>query len=107
MHTPIQCWAGPVRIALYTAMRQGEILSLTLDQVDLQKRVVRLNETKIGSARTVPLSKRVVQVLCKAIRHPMGPKGVDLIFYGELGHDGKRRPYGTNKVWSEAPASRI
>ncbi len=46
MHTPTPCLGWSVRIALYTAMRQGEILSLTLDQIDLQRRVVRLNETK-------------------------------------------------------------
>ncbi|MES9841954.1 MAG: tyrosine-type recombinase/integrase [Candidatus Thiodiazotropha endolucinida] len=61
-------------------MRQGEILSLTLDQVDLQRRVVRLNETKNGSARTVPLSKRAARVLRQAIAHPVRPKGIDLIF---------------------------
>ncbi len=55
---PMLAWA--VRIALYTTMRQGEILSLTRDQVDLQRRIVRLSETKNGSARTVPLSKRLV-----------------------------------------------
>jgi integrase len=97
---PMLGWS--VRIALYTAMRQGEILSLTLDQVDLQRRVVRLNETKNGSARTVPLSKRAVRVFRQAISHPVRPKGVGLIFYGEPGRDGKRRPYRTNKVWSEA-----
>jgi integrase len=61
---PMLGWA--VRIALHTAMRQGELLSLTLDQVDLQRRVVRLNESKNGSARTAPLSKRAVRVLRQA-----------------------------------------
>jgi integrase len=91
-------WA--VRIALYTAMRQGEILSLTLDQVDLQRRIVRLNATKTGSARTVPLSRRAARVLRQAIAHPARPKGVVLVFYGEPGKDKKRRPYTISKVWS-------
>lgn len=95
---PMLAWV--VRIALYTAMRQGEILSLTLDQVDLQRRIVRLNATKNGSARTVPLSRRAVRVLRQAIAHPVRPKGVDLIFYGEPGKDKKRRPYTISKVWS-------
>ncbi len=95
---PMLAWA--VRVALYTAMRQGEILSLTLDQVDLQRRIVRLNATKNGSARTVPLSRRAAKVLRQAIAHPARPKGVDLIFYGEPGKDKKRRPYTISKVWS-------
>ncbi len=97
---PMLGWS--VRIALYTAMRQGEILSLTKDQVDLQRRIVRLNETKNGSARTVPLSKRAVRVFREAIAHSIRPKGVELIFYGEPGRDEKRRPYRINKVWSDA-----
>ncbi|MCG7896477.1 MAG: site-specific integrase [Candidatus Thiodiazotropha taylori] len=97
---PMLGWA--VRIALYTAMRQGEVLSLALDQVDLQRRIVRLTETKNGSARTVPLSRRAFKVLREAIAHPVRPKGVDLIFYGEPGKDKKRRPYRINKVWSDA-----
>jgi integrase len=95
---PMLGWA--VRVALYTAMRQGEILSLTLDQVDLQRRIVRLNVTKNGNARTVPLSGRAARVLRQAIAHPVRPKGVDLIFYGEPGKDKKRRPYAISKVWS-------
>jgi len=97
---PMLGWA--VRIALFTAMRQGEVLSLTLDQVDLRRRIVRLSETKNGSARTVPLSKRAARVLRQAIDHPVRPKETNLIFYGEPGRDGVRRPYRTNKVWSEA-----
>ncbi len=97
---PMLGWS--VRIALYTAMRQGEILSLTKDQVDLQRRIVRLNETKNGSSRTVPLSKRAVRVFREAVGHSIRPEGVDLIFYGEPGRDRVRRPYRINKVWSEA-----
>ena len=91
-----------VRIALYTAMRQGEILSLTRDQVDLTRRIVRLNETKNGSARTVPLSRRAVGVFRQALLHPVRPTDTALIFFGEPGRDGTRRPYCINKVWANA-----
>ncbi len=97
---PMLGWA--VRIAVYTAMRQDEILSLTLDEVDLQRRIVRLNKTKNRCARTVPLSKRAVRVFREAVSNPVRPKDVDLIFYGEPGRDGVRRPYRINKVWSQA-----
>jgi len=91
-----------VRIALTTAMRQGEILSLTLDQVDLQRRIVRLSDTKNGSARTVPLSRRAVAVFREALNNPARPRDSDLIFCGEPGRDGVRRSYQTHKVWADA-----
>ena len=99
---PLLGWA--VRIALYSGMRQGEILSLTRDQVDLNRRIVRLNETKNGSERTVPLSRRAVRVFRQALDHPVRPADTNLIFYGEPGRDGIRRPYRINKVWSMALA---
>ncbi len=91
-----------VRIALYTAMRHGEIVSLDVDQVDLRRRVVRLSETKNGSARTVPLTRRAAWAFRQAVNHPVRPNDENLIFYGEPGKDKVRRPYRTNKVWSEA-----
>ncbi len=91
-----------VRIALYTAMRQGEILSLTLDQIDLQRRIVRLSDTKNGSARTVPLSRRAVAVFREALSNPIRPRDTDWVFFGEPGRDGARRPYQVNKVWAGA-----
>lgn len=50
-----------VIIAIETAMRQGEILGLTWDKVNLSQRTVKLEETKNGSRRIVPLSS----VACK------------------------------------------
>jgi integrase len=52
--------------ALETAMRAGEILSLTPDQV--RGRVAHLDKTKNGDKREVPLSTRAVELftmLCK------------------------------------------
>ncbi len=71
-----------VRVALYTGMRQGEILSLHEDQIDLDRRVVRLTQTKNGSARTVPLSKAAVDVLREALACPLR-RGTSLVFPGE------------------------
>ena len=49
--------------ALETAMRAGEIESLTWDNVDLEKRTAFLPITKNGDSRKVPLSSRAVDLL--------------------------------------------
>lgn len=49
-------------IAIETAMRQGEILSLTRDAVFLDKRFVHLDKTKNGDTRDVALSKRACEL---------------------------------------------
>jgi integrase len=55
--------ASIVRIAIETAMRQGEILSLTWAIVDLHGRVIHLPDSKNGEARDVPLSTAAEAVL--------------------------------------------
>jgi integrase len=50
-------------LAIETAMRQGELLSLTWGDVDLHKRVAKLHDTKNGEARDVPLSTRAVEII--------------------------------------------
>ncbi|MGH8787641.1 MAG: tyrosine-type recombinase/integrase, partial [Cupriavidus necator] len=52
-----------VCLAIETAMRRGEIISLRWEHVDLKRRVAHLPATKNGSARDVPLSSRAVAVL--------------------------------------------
>lgn len=85
-------------VALETCMRQGEILNLKVQDVDLPRRIVRLNDTKNGSPRTIPLSKEATRVLKMAIEHPMR-QDCSLIFFGEPGRDKKRGPYQFNKAW--------
>ncbi|WP_175810889.1 site-specific integrase [Burkholderia cepacia] len=50
-------------LAVETAMRRGEIVSLLWENVDLKRRVAHLPATKNGDARDVPLSPRAVTVL--------------------------------------------
>jgi integrase len=50
-------------LAVETAMRRGEIVSLLWVNVDLNRRVAHLPSTKNGDARDVPLSSRAVFVL--------------------------------------------
>jgi len=88
-----------VRIALDTGMRASEIVTLRRMQVDLKRRTVRLLETKNTSPRTVPLSVTAVELFRNVLNHPTHPSATDLIFYGEPGHDGKRRPYQFNPMW--------
>lgn len=88
-----------VRIAIETGMRSSEIVGLKVAQVDLERRVVRLQETKNTMPRTVPLSMGALDVFKQAIANPVRPKETDLIFFGEPGRDWIRRPYNFNKSW--------
>jgi integrase len=90
-----------VRLAIHTGMRAGEIRSLRRDQIDLARRIVTLTETKNGSARTVPLTRAAIQVVEEALNNPTKPANCDLIFFGEPGRDGKRRPYEFHPAWQQ------
>lgn len=50
-------------LALETGMRAGEVFGLADDRVNLARRFVRLELTKNGTAREVPLSKRAARLL--------------------------------------------
>lgn len=52
-----------IDIALETGMRAGEILSLEWRQVKLDTGTIRLEMTKNGSARTVPLTIKAAEIL--------------------------------------------
>lgn len=57
-------WILPiVKFAIATAMRKSEILKLKWADVDLEKRVALLFDTKNGTDRGVPLSSAAVQIL--------------------------------------------
>jgi len=61
---PLNSYMPPLaKLAIETAMRQGELLSLTWADVDLHKRVARLHDTKNSEPRDVPLSTRAVEIL--------------------------------------------
>lgn len=56
---------GIITMGYYTGMRKGEILGLTWDRVDLEKREIRLEamDTKTGDPRTCPIGKELLEVL--------------------------------------------
>lgn len=57
-------WLKPLtQLALETAMRRGELLSLRWEHVDLAKRTAYLPQTKNGDSRTAPLTTAAVEVL--------------------------------------------
>lgn len=91
-----------VRLALYTAMRKGEIISLTRDQISMQTKTIFLGDTKTGDVRTVPLSGNAFKTIKQAVAHPIRLDDTDLIFYGEPNREGLRKPYTIGKVWRNA-----
>jgi len=52
-----------VVLALSTGMRQGEIMNLTWDNVDLNQCRITLHETKNGERRVVPIAGRALELL--------------------------------------------
>jgi len=52
-----------VHLALETAMRQGELVSLRWENIDLTRRTTHLPDTKNRESRTVPLSPTAILVL--------------------------------------------
>ena len=51
-----------IQLALETAMRRSEIVSLRWEHIDLKDRVAHLPKTKNGDSRDVPLSSKAVAV---------------------------------------------
>ena len=53
-------------------MRQGELVSLRWEHIDLNRRTVHLPDTKNGESRTVPLSTAAVKILRSLPRNIQG-----------------------------------
>ncbi len=94
-----------VGLARETGMRKTEIKTLRRSDVELRHRTIALTDTKNTETRTVPLSRHAVEILREALAHPVRPLGCNLIFFGELGRDGQRRPYAFEKAWNEIKKS--
>lgn len=80
-----------VALAVETGMRRGELMSLTVSNVDLTKKTVKLDKTKNGDSREVPLSPSAVDILRAVLEHKkiigldgkiwsMGPDRVTSVF---------------------------
>ena len=78
-------FAIALELALATAMRRGELLSLRWDDVDLDKNLVHVRMSKNGHPRTVPLSHHAVSILrAMKVEHefvlPISPNCIKLGF---------------------------
>lgn len=61
-----------IKIALETAMRRGEIVKLNWKDVDFSNQAASLYDTKNGTCRTVPLSRKAVDIFQGLPRHISG-----------------------------------
>jgi integrase len=90
-------WLRPIAIvARYTGMRRGNVLGLTWGQVDLEGRVVNLDNTKNGRRLSIPLTEtpykafealrrsKIVRLDCPYVFHqngePLSPHQVSVAF---------------------------
>lgn len=55
--------APAIELAIETAMRRGELLSVHWRDVDLKRKTLHIRETKNGRSRTIPLTPRAVDLL--------------------------------------------
>jgi integrase len=60
-------------LAIETAMRRGELLALTWENIHLDRRIAFLPDTKNGDSRTVPLSTTAINLLRQLPRSVVGP----------------------------------
>ena len=63
-------FAPLAELALESAMRQGELLSLTAEDVDLEHRIANVRDAHDAKTRTVPLSTRATQII-RSLPKPM------------------------------------
>lgn len=98
---PLLGWI--VRIALYSAMRKTEVLTLTQRNINMSMRTVTLFDTKNKYMRTVPMTDKAHNVFAVVLENPFLPGDTDLLFYGDVSkRDNIRHPYDFKKAWSKS-----
>jgi integrase len=94
-------WMRPVIQTLYyTGMRRGEVMGLTRENVNLQKRIIRLraDQTKESKGKRIPIREELVPILEKAMGH--SAKSSDRVFL----INGEKPPseHSLRKPWKKA-----
>ncbi len=64
---------GAVIVALNTGMRRGEILNLKWKDIDINRNIIYLSDTKNGEGREVPMNDYVKRTLIAIRKHPDSP----------------------------------
>ena len=60
-------------VGFYTGMRRGEILSLRWERVDLDRRILRVEETKTGEPLELPLTRQLAAIFERRLADGDGP----------------------------------
>lgn len=79
-----------LRLMLLTGIRLGEALSARWSEIDLDRRHLRLPDTKAGKPRVVPLSNEALEVLDELAA--MREAASDFLFSGRGGRGHMQRP---------------
>ena len=60
-------------IGFYTGMRRGEIVSLCWERIDLDRRTLRVEETKTGEPLELPITKQLAAIFERRLADVEGP----------------------------------
>ena len=60
-------------VLIETAMRRGELASITIDDIDLSLRLITLKDTKNGDDRIVPISSKALTSINYLIKNAISP----------------------------------
>ena len=74
-----------VVFALNTGLRQGELLSLEWNRVDLFRRTILIHKTKNGKPKTVPLNKNAMDVIARRAKEKVRKLKNDFVFLSSHG----------------------
>ena len=79
-------WLNAALIVLIrSAMRRSELFGLTIGDIDFERAVARLNETKNGTARDVPLCPQALQALRELVEAARARSSLSLLPIGSVG----------------------
>jgi len=74
-----------VVFALNTGLRQGELLSLEWNRVNLFRRTILINKTKNGKPKTVPLNRNAMDVIARKADEKVRKLKNDFVFFSSHG----------------------